>query len=72
MRRAFPHELGVFLEYPLYDIQEFMRQGGKNSKICGYWKVYDREDYAKNIFSLYDDARNELLKQYLITGKLTV
>lgn len=68
--KVFPHELGVFLEYPLYDIQEFMKQGGKNFKPCGYWKVYEKEDVAKNTFKRYDTARDELLKRYQITGKI--
>lgn len=71
-RKVFPHELGVFLEYPLYDIQEFIRQGGKNCKLCGYWKVYDQEDDAKTIFKQYDQARNELLMNYQDTGKITI
>ena len=71
-RKVFPHELGVFLEYPLYDIQEFIRQGGKNCKLCGYWKVYDQEDDAKTIFKQYDQARNELLMNYQNTGKLMI
>lgn len=68
--RVFPHELGVFLEYPLYDIQEFMKQGGKNFKLSGYWKVYGKEEVAKNTFKRYDAARDELLKTYQHTGKL--
>ena len=68
--RVFPHELGVFLEYPLYDIEEFMKQGGKNFKICGYWKVYHKEEDAKNIFLQYDAAREELLTDYQRTGKI--
>ncbi len=36
----FPHEIGVFLGYPLADVIGFIQNRGKNFTACGYWKVY--------------------------------
>ena len=36
----FPHEIGIFLDYPTDDVVEFIRNNGCNYKLCGYWKVY--------------------------------
>ena len=36
----FPHEIGVFLGYPLADVIGFIENRGKNFTACGYWKVY--------------------------------
>lgn len=52
-----PHELGIFLGYPLEDVIDFMNCTNKKCKACGYWKVYNREERAKNIFSIYDNVR---------------
>lgn len=71
-QQEFPHELGVFLEYPLIDIKEFMRQDGKNYKLCGYWKVYDEEERANQIFMSYDAAKKEMLRSYLRYGILDI
>ncbi|MEL7649619.1 MAG: DUF3793 family protein [Sedimentibacter sp.] len=37
---GFPHEIGVFLSYPLEDVMGFINFKGKNYKCSGYWKVY--------------------------------
>ena len=36
----FPHEIGVFLGYPLADVVAFIRNAGRNCLFCGCWKVY--------------------------------
>lgn len=37
---CFPHEIGVFLGYPLEDVLGFIQNRGKNCECCGIWKVY--------------------------------
>ncbi len=37
---CFPHEIGVFLGYPIEDVRGFILHGGKDCKSCGLWKVY--------------------------------
>ena len=57
---SFPHEIGVFLGYPIGDIKGFIRNSGKNCLFCGYWKVYENADEARRIFKIYDRCRNIL------------
>ncbi len=58
---GFPHEIGVFLGYPLVDVLGFIQNEGKNCKFCGYWKVYGDEHEARNLFESYSRARAEML-----------
>ncbi len=52
-RKDFPHEIGVFLGYPLDDIKAFIANGGANCKCVGCWKVYSNEKTAKKTFQKY-------------------
>lgn len=47
LEREFPHEIGVFLGYPLFDVVSFMENEGRNYAFCGYWKAYDDPDGAR-------------------------
>lgn len=51
-QESFPHEVGVFLGYPLGDVIAFER-GEKNCKLAGLWKVYGGEKEAKRKMALY-------------------
>lgn len=51
--RDFPHEIGVFLGYPLEDVQSFIDNGGKNCKCTGCWKVYHNEEEAQRRFDQF-------------------
>ena len=35
----FPHEIGVFLGYPLSDVVGFIENSGRNFTCCGCWKL---------------------------------
>lgn len=59
---AFPHELGVFLGYPLCDVKGFIEHQGKNYLCSGYWKVYGNESKAKMTFQLYETVRDTVLQ----------
>lgn len=50
---CFPHEIGLFLGYPLPDVIGFIEQGGKNCKCCGVWKVYSNEKETKALFDRF-------------------
>ena len=50
----FPHEVGVFLSYPLDDVKNFIEKGGQSCKCSGYWCVYTAEDKARWCFNRYD------------------
>ncbi|MBN7773415.1 DUF3793 family protein [Clostridium aminobutyricum] len=56
-KTGFPHEIGVFLSYPLQDVKGFIENAGSNCKHCGYWKVYQDEDKAINLFRKFDKCK---------------
>ncbi len=62
--KDFPHEIGLFLGYPLEDIKGFVKHQGKNCKMFGYWKVYGDEKKAKTLFSEYDRCKAKLTLLY--------
>lgn len=64
----FPHEIGIFLGYPICDVVEFIKNKGKNSLYTGYWKVYNNLAEAKAIFSEYDRAK-EMAVSLCLNGK---
>lgn len=47
---VFPHEIGIFLGYPLPDVIGFIHHKGQNCKYCGMWKVYGNELEAIRLF----------------------
>lgn len=57
---SFPHEIGLFLEYPLEDIEGFIVHQGKHALESGYWKVYGDVERAREVFALYDRLRQML------------
>ena len=48
---CFPHEIGIFLGYPLEDVVGFIENGGQNCKCCGLWKVYCNAAEKKQLFN---------------------
>lgn len=48
---CFPHEIGIFLGYPLEDVKGFIDNNGENCKSCGLWKVYCNEGEKDKLFS---------------------
>lgn len=58
----FPHELGLFLGYPLADVCGFIRNHGKSSLYTGYWKVYEDVAYKRKLFRMFDLARELLIE----------
>ena len=51
--QSFPHEIGVFLGYPLEDVKGFIEHKGRNSNLCGLWKVYGEAQRANEMFEKY-------------------
>lgn len=56
----FPHEIGLFLGYPLEDVSGFIENKGENYLLCGCWKVYSNESRARRLFENYNKCRNYL------------
>lgn len=65
---GFPHEIGVFLEYPIEDVKGFIKFEGKGYLMTGYWKVYSNPQRARKIFQTYDHAKMCAVNEFL-TGK---
>lgn len=71
----FPHEVGVFLGYPLPDIIGFMEHGGRNSLCTGCWKVYHEPGKAQQTFRRYahcTEAYRSLFHQGHTAEELTI
>lgn len=49
----FPHEIGIFLGYPLEDVEGFIHSPHEGVQLCGYWKVYSNPDEKAKIFHRY-------------------
>jgi len=47
---GFPHEIGLFLSYPLPDVEGFVANCGRNCLLCGPWKVYHDVQAARRRF----------------------
>lgn len=66
--KEFPHEIGIFLGYPISDVRGFIENNGKNFKTCGFWKVYDNEQLAEKKFAQFRKC-SELYKKHFLKGK---
>ena len=49
----FPHEIGVFLGYPLRDVTGFIENHGQNFTCCGFWKSYGDPAEMQACFARY-------------------
>ncbi len=72
---CFPHEVGVFLGYPLDDVRDFIVYGGKNYKRIGCWKVYNDVPNSMHIFEVYKKCHKILTDMFehgIALDRLTV
>ena len=53
MDDSFPHEIGIFLGYPLEDVKAFIVNKGANCPCVGTWKAYTNIVEARRIFRSY-------------------
>lgn len=58
----FPHEMGLFLGYPVEDVRGFIEQKGQNALYSGYWKVYQHVEEKQALFAKYELAKEMLIK----------
>ncbi len=72
---CFPHEIGLFLGYPLADVMGFIENKGAGCRMCGCWKVYSNEMEARRRFRSFKKCK-EIYSWMYRTGmsieKLTV
>ena len=58
---GFPHEIGVFLGYPLDDVIGFIEH--KPYYLVGDWKVYQNVNEAKKQFDVFKQAKEQMLNE---------
>ena len=61
-KEEFPHEMGILLEYPVEDVEGFIRYGGRNYLCSGYWKVYKDRESKQELFRKFEYARENLIQ----------
>lgn len=49
-QEGFPHEIGLFLGYPLADVEGFIQNKGQGYACCGLWKSYGDPGKARRYF----------------------
>ena len=54
---SFPHEIGIFLGYPLNDVVSFIKEKGQNFVSCGTWKSYSNKKHYEKVFSIYKKCK---------------
>lgn len=70
-----PHEVGIFLGYPLHDVVGFIENCGRDCKCCGYWKVYHDQEEALKTFAKFTkctDVYKRLFHEGTSIKRLTV
>ncbi len=73
--KAFPHEIGIFLGFPLEDVIGFIQNDGKNSLCSGCWKVYCNQYETMKLFMRFQKCREiytRLWKEGRTVWQLTV
>lgn len=60
---GFPHEIGVFLGYPLHDIYCFINHRNEGCLLCGEWKVYHNAEEAQKLFYRFKSCKKALAKR---------
>ena len=60
---GFPHEVGLFLGYPVEDVVGFQEHDGRDFKFSGLWKVYSDVERAQECFRRYSCCRQGLCRR---------
>ena len=71
----FPHEIGIFLGYPLKDVVGFMGYGNYKFYKTKNWRVYGDPSVSEKVYNSFVSDRNkmkELLKFNSIENLLSV
>lgn len=66
---TFPHEIGVFLGYPLHDIYCFINHRDEGCLLIGEWKVYHNVEEAEKLFCRFKACRKALVRHITERGK---
>ncbi len=60
----FPHEIGLFLGYPVEDVVSFIASAGAQGISVGQWKVYHNNVRAQRQFEVMKRWEDELLERF--------
>ena len=60
----FPHEIGLFLGYPLGDVIGFIENKGRNCLCCGCWKAYTDACAAQKLFAKFGKCTSVYKRMY--------
>jgi len=71
LERGFPHEIGVFLGYPLEDVVGFIEHQGRDYTCCGYWKVYGDPETARRVFEIYRQCTERCKERFRQGAQIT-
>lgn len=63
-----PHEVGIFLDYPLYDVIAFTNCRHQDCLVTGYWRVYQGKEQAIKRFREFDRVKEYLLGWLIHSG----
>ena len=66
-----PHEIGVFLGYPIWDVKGFIENRGKNCQYCGLWKVYGNAQERRKLFCKLQKCSEVYLRVFAEGRELT-
>lgn len=67
----FPHEIGLFLGYPLEDVEGFVANHGEHYLCRGLWKVYGDPDSACAAFRRFRLCTEDYRHRYAAGAALT-
>lgn len=70
VEECFPHEIGLFLGYPVQDVKAFIDFGGKNYCACRYWKVYTDVESSLKKFQQIDEIRRSAAR--LLNSRISI
>ncbi len=62
--QEFPHEIGLFLGYPLEDVEGFIDHKDVGCKCIGCWRVYGDEERARQTFRSYHSCTRAYLRSW--------
>ena len=64
-----PHEVGMFLGYPVKDVKGFITQVSEPSQGRGMWRIYGPPARSLRLSNLYRSKRQEMIAR-LATGRI--
>lgn len=59
---SFPHEIGIFLGYPLADVVGYINNKGQGPIKTGLWRVYENPEEADRLFKSYQACKSHFLR----------